>query len=181
MTNDAVCEILQSCFRICFETRLSELLRKTSEHVLIDMVQLLFARLPQFKDDATSLASTKLIKDLSTTGITTANQPESQKEKYDSTSSTIKTTLTYPLESTDNVHPTAIDSATNIALTIDENKSSQKPIPSFDESSTNQILTNVQDEQQSQETIVTQTSSNPNEYINPRGIRFTSGSPINES
>ncbi|CAF4432736.1 unnamed protein product, partial [Adineta steineri] len=82
MTNDAVCEILQSCFRICFETRLSELLRKTSEHVLIDMVQLLFARLPQFKDDATSLASTKLIKDLSTTGITTANQPESQKEKY---------------------------------------------------------------------------------------------------
>ncbi|CAF3886360.1 unnamed protein product [Adineta steineri] len=181
MTNDAVCEILQSCFRICFETRLSELLRKTSEHVLIDMVQLLFARLPQFKDDATSLASTKLIKDLSTTGITTANQPESQKEKYDSTSSTIKTTLTYPVENTDNVHPTAIDSATNIALTIDENKSSQKPIPSFDESSTNQILTNVRDEQQSQETIVTQTSSNPNEYINPRGIRFTSGSPINES
>jgi brefeldin A-resistance guanine nucleotide exchange factor 1 len=79
MTNDSVCEILQSCFRICFETRLSgkeifyektkrsfflysELLRKTSEHVLIDMVQLLFARLPQFKDDATPSTLTKRVK-----------------------------------------------------------------------------------------------------------------------
>lgn len=61
MTNDSVCEILQSCFRICFETRLSELLRKTSEHVLIDMVQLLFARLPQFKDDAMPTTSTKRV------------------------------------------------------------------------------------------------------------------------
>ena len=80
MTNDSVCEILQSCFRICFETRLSgknnrflfsinelnyvlpsELLRKTSEHVLIDMVQLLFARLPQFKDDGTSSTLTKRV------------------------------------------------------------------------------------------------------------------------
>ena len=78
MTNDSVCEILQSCFRICFETRLSgkeifhsflkkqdylsiELLRKTSEHVLIDMVQLLFARLPQFKDDATPATLTKRV------------------------------------------------------------------------------------------------------------------------
>lgn len=80
MTNDSVCEILQSCFRICFETRLSgkeifpslchtndlslrlELLRKTSEHVLIDMVQLLFARLPQFKDDVTPSTLTKRVK-----------------------------------------------------------------------------------------------------------------------
>lgn len=38
-----------------------ELLRKTSEHVLIDMVQLLFARLPQFKDDATSSTLTKRV------------------------------------------------------------------------------------------------------------------------
>jgi brefeldin A-resistance guanine nucleotide exchange factor 1 len=84
MTNDSVCEILQSCFRICFETRLSgtfikqsypkwkssfffcylELLRKTSEHVLIDMVQLLFARLPQFKDDATNSTLTKRVKEI---------------------------------------------------------------------------------------------------------------------
>jgi len=30
---------------------LAELLRKSSEHTLVDMVQLLFSRLPQFKED----------------------------------------------------------------------------------------------------------------------------------
>ena len=37
---------------------LTELLRKSAEHTLMDMVQLLFSRLPQFKEDpkwATSL------------------------------------------------------------------------------------------------------------------------------
>jgi len=118
MTNDSVCEILQSCFRICFETRLSgmnnslsfsagffiivfykELLRKTSEHVLIDMVQLLFARLPQFKDDAASISSAKLVKDLSTSGITTNNQRRSQQEmselEKNGIENTTETTLTY--------------------------------------------------------------------------------------
>ncbi|CAD5123797.1 DgyrCDS12108 [Dimorphilus gyrociliatus] len=52
LTNESVCEIMQSCFRICFEMRLSELLRKSAEHTLIDMVQLLFTRLPEFKEDA---------------------------------------------------------------------------------------------------------------------------------
>jgi brefeldin A-resistance guanine nucleotide exchange factor 1 len=51
MTNESVCEIMQSCFRICFEARLSELLRRTAEHTLTDMVQLLFQRLKSFKED----------------------------------------------------------------------------------------------------------------------------------
>jgi brefeldin A-resistance guanine nucleotide exchange factor 1 len=105
MTNDSVCEILQSCFQICFEARLSgkpksffidfksfrnlELLRKTSEHVLIDMVQLLFARLPQFKDDTTSIYATKPVKDLSTRNITTNNHQRINLE------STTETNLTY--------------------------------------------------------------------------------------
>ncbi|CAG9864708.1 unnamed protein product [Phyllotreta striolata] len=51
LTNESLCEIMLSCFRICFETRLSELLRKTAEHYLKDMVQLIFMRLPQFSED----------------------------------------------------------------------------------------------------------------------------------
>ncbi|XP_062518371.1 Golgi-specific brefeldin A-resistance guanine nucleotide exchange factor 1-like isoform X2 [Corticium candelabrum] len=51
MTNESVCEIMQSCFRICFEARLSELLRRTAEHTLLDMVQLLFQRLKTFEED----------------------------------------------------------------------------------------------------------------------------------
>lgn len=51
LTNASVCEIMQSCFQICFETRLTELLRRSAESILVDMVQLLFARLPQFKEE----------------------------------------------------------------------------------------------------------------------------------
>ncbi|VDP33506.1 unnamed protein product [Soboliphyme baturini] len=51
LTDETVCEILQSCFRICFESRLTCLLRKAAESCLIDMVQLLFTRLPTFVED----------------------------------------------------------------------------------------------------------------------------------
>ena len=48
LTNESICEIMQSTLRICFEPRLSELLRKTAQHALDDMVQLLFTKLPTF-------------------------------------------------------------------------------------------------------------------------------------
>ena len=55
LTNEGVCEILQSTFRICFETRLSDLLRKTAELALNDMIQLLFTRLPSFSEESLPL------------------------------------------------------------------------------------------------------------------------------
>ena len=51
LTNEGVCEILQSTFKICFEIRLSDLLRKTAELALNDMIQLLFKRLPTFSEE----------------------------------------------------------------------------------------------------------------------------------
>ncbi|XP_073760376.1 Golgi-specific brefeldin A-resistance guanine nucleotide exchange factor 1 isoform X13 [Callorhinus ursinus] len=62
LTNESVCEIMQSCFRICFEMRLSELLRKSAEHTLVDMVQLLFTRLPQFKEEPKNYMGTNMKK-----------------------------------------------------------------------------------------------------------------------
>ncbi|XP_066992463.2 Golgi-specific brefeldin A-resistance guanine nucleotide exchange factor 1 [Anabrus simplex] len=62
LTNESICEIMLSCFRICFESRLSELLRRTSEHCLKDMVQLLFTRLPQFSEDFRVPVNLKKIK-----------------------------------------------------------------------------------------------------------------------
>jgi len=50
LTNESICEIMQSTFRICFEPRLSELLRKTAQNCLTDMTQLLFTRLPSFTE-----------------------------------------------------------------------------------------------------------------------------------
>merc|ERR1719339_879657 len=51
LTNESICEIMQSTLRICFEPRLSELLRRTAQHCLNDMVQLLFTRLPSFTQE----------------------------------------------------------------------------------------------------------------------------------
>ncbi|XP_037525238.1 Golgi-specific brefeldin A-resistance guanine nucleotide exchange factor 1 isoform X1 [Rhipicephalus sanguineus] len=60
LSNESVCEMMQSCIRICFEPRLSELLRKSAEQALMDMVQLLFSRLPQFSEVAKGGCSKKL-------------------------------------------------------------------------------------------------------------------------
>uniref|UniRef100_A0A2R5LB52 Putative pattern-formation protein/guanine nucleotide exchange factor n=1 Tax=Ornithodoros turicata TaxID=34597 RepID=A0A2R5LB52_9ACAR len=52
LSNESLCEIMQTCIRICFEGRLSGLLRKVAEQALTDMVQLLFCRFPQFSEAA---------------------------------------------------------------------------------------------------------------------------------
>ncbi|XP_046405240.1 Golgi-specific brefeldin A-resistance guanine nucleotide exchange factor 1 isoform X2 [Ischnura elegans] len=62
LSNESVTEILLSCFRFCFEDRLSELLRKTAEHCLKDMVQLLFLRLPSFSEDLQNPVHIKKLK-----------------------------------------------------------------------------------------------------------------------
>ncbi|KAH9277801.1 Golgi-specific brefeldin A-resistance guanine nucleotide exchange factor 1 [Echinococcus granulosus] len=46
LSNMMVREILQNCLRICLESQLSELLRRTAEHFLASIVQLFFSRLP---------------------------------------------------------------------------------------------------------------------------------------
>ncbi|XP_071455207.1 Golgi-specific brefeldin A-resistance guanine nucleotide exchange factor 1 isoform X2 [Hetaerina americana] len=62
LSNESVTEILLSSFRFCFEDRLSELLRKTAEHCLKDMVQLLFLRLPSFSEDLQNPVHIKKLK-----------------------------------------------------------------------------------------------------------------------
>ncbi|XP_017837578.1 Golgi-specific brefeldin A-resistance guanine nucleotide exchange factor 1 isoform X2 [Drosophila busckii] len=51
VSNESMCEVMLSCFKICFESRLSELLRRSSEQSLKDMVLLFFMRLPQFTEE----------------------------------------------------------------------------------------------------------------------------------
>ncbi len=61
LTNESVCEIMLSCFRICFEPRLNELLRKNAEQTLKEIVQLLFMRLPQFSEERSVGSLKKMI------------------------------------------------------------------------------------------------------------------------
>ncbi len=119
----------------------------------------------------------------------------------ESTSSSSETNLTYVSQIDDNERPTAIESATHaipptdtasnnneLESTTDNSSLSSETIlpiivPSFDESSARVIQTNepsittaiVEGEQQTEETNnpLAQTTTNNNEYINPRGIRFT--------
>ena len=74
LTNESVCEIMQSTFRICFESRLSDLLRKTAEMALADMIQLLFTRLPSFSGD-----HLPLLKKLKMRSLGSSDKPEKSK------------------------------------------------------------------------------------------------------
>lgn len=62
LSNESACEIMLSCFRICFEMRLDELLRRSAEHCLKDLVQLVFTRLPEFSEDQQIRMSLKKLK-----------------------------------------------------------------------------------------------------------------------
>ncbi|EFO21246.1 Sec7 domain-containing protein [Loa loa] len=62
LSNESVCEMMQSCFRISFEPALSELLRGVAEATLSDMTQLLFTRLSTFQEDIRHPYIRKLVK-----------------------------------------------------------------------------------------------------------------------
>ncbi|VDN06562.1 unnamed protein product [Thelazia callipaeda] len=62
LSNESVCEMMQSCFRISFEPALTELLREVAEATLSDMTQLLFTRLPSFQEDIRHPYIRKLVK-----------------------------------------------------------------------------------------------------------------------
>lgn len=62
LTNEMLCEVMLSCFRICFEPRLNEILRRSAEQALRDMVLLLFMRLPQFADEMQPVDLAKKLK-----------------------------------------------------------------------------------------------------------------------
>lgn len=69
LTNESVCEVMLSCFRICFEPRLNELLRRTAEHALKDIILLLFMRLPQFAEERNAAGFIKKLKMVANGGI----------------------------------------------------------------------------------------------------------------
>ncbi|XP_013140764.1 PREDICTED: Golgi-specific brefeldin A-resistance guanine nucleotide exchange factor 1 [Papilio polytes] len=88
LTDESVCEIMLSCFRICFETRLTELLRRNADQCLRDMTQLIFMRLPQFPPEdgdahlaTLSLSLKKRDKATKKKSITTAHSTNSLDRK----------------------------------------------------------------------------------------------------
>lgn len=144
MTNEAVCEIMQSCFRICFEMRLSELLRKTAEQTLIDMVQLLFLRLPQFKDDLKGIAFPHIRKMFKRTGPLSSRKgnrkaknkinsrakksPDVERRKVkDTTDGPLKTDITKEKTSDSSLKQTSKDSVDESVVSESVESASNQP------------------------------------------------------
>ncbi|XP_053679381.1 Golgi-specific brefeldin A-resistance guanine nucleotide exchange factor 1 [Anopheles nili] len=60
LSDESMCDIILSCFRLCFEPRLNELVRRTAENALKDIALLLFMRLPQFVEGGGTLKTLKM-------------------------------------------------------------------------------------------------------------------------
>lgn len=101
LTNESVCEVMLSCFRICFEPRLNELLRRAAEHALKDIILLLFMRLPQFTEERHASGLIKKLKMMANGGggLETSNSGKRRRvsknsSKHSVQSGSIKTTTT---------------------------------------------------------------------------------------
>ncbi|TRY67573.1 hypothetical protein TCAL_07827 [Tigriopus californicus] len=134
LTNESVCEIMQSTFRICFETRLSELLRKTAEHALNDMIQLLFTRLPTFTEE--NLPLLKKLKMRSSHG-------EGGKTHRKPAGSSVRSTKTKPVRpavTTTSTSPsTAPPSSTTTEVSIIPQAPPTKPVTSPESSQVSSV------------------------------------------
>jgi brefeldin A-resistance guanine nucleotide exchange factor 1 len=54
ITDDMVCEMVQTCYRMAFQGRLSELLRKTAEQTLLQVLLVVFARYGEYDAERAS-------------------------------------------------------------------------------------------------------------------------------
>jgi brefeldin A-resistance guanine nucleotide exchange factor 1 len=191
LTNESLCEIMLSCFRICFETRLNELLRRTAEHYLKDMVQLVFMRLPQFSEDMCAVKQFKMrpgaIEQTRTKRKKSFRLSKSLEETQTPTSTTLKpqssriNLSTTPLTPAGNI----VDMQGSISQSTPENANVESP-SSFPETSENNVQVNVeppspeenhapesQEEEKSEKVVENNESEESQDYINQRGIRFT--------
>ncbi|EDO31538.1 predicted protein, partial [Nematostella vectensis] len=223
MTNESVCEIMQSCFRICFETRLSELLRRSAEQTLMDMVQLLFSRLPQFKDDfkpgqmtnirkvfkrAGAIASGKRKKHFSPkpkrshlespsqtaqesqdppehTPIGQPTESQSEQTQGESTTEPEETSSRRSSTATDDTKPerglSDADAANDQGGPSDEEESNASTvITDHMEEDVSTDLASLDEGDDNVEEVQAEGTAAPDDYVNPRGVRFTPQQPAKE-
>ncbi|RUS18465.1 hypothetical protein BC937DRAFT_88745 [Endogone sp. FLAS-F59071] len=61
LSDEAVCEMMETGLSMCCQMRLSELLRRSAEHVMINMVQAMFERLKLLEDEKVANNSVNMI------------------------------------------------------------------------------------------------------------------------
>lgn len=160
LTNESVCEIILSCFRICFETRLNELLRRNAEHALKEMILLLFMRLPQFVEDS----NTFNMKSLKIRPDDPKSSQSKDKVKDDVAPKAMSPVSTVVGEQTQvNAEETAKSESPENANQNQDGSSTQDP-------ESTKLLENADNPENPQVS-----EAQPEDYINSVGVRFTSG------
>ena len=170
LSNDSVCYIMQSCFRICFEMRLSELLRRSAEQSLIDMVQVLFTRLPELEDD-----------DMNNVGYDKMGFGYNTVDEVSTISSMNGNDI-----QTDQLHYTTSRNASDIEQSTPLVEAAQNPLEtansdgSYEKISENET-TNPQNSAEpnnsdSKTTILPQSPAQQLDFTNPQGVKFKSAS-----
>ncbi|KAJ3644551.1 hypothetical protein Zmor_022276 [Zophobas morio] len=182
LTNESLCEIMLSCFRICFETRLNELLRRTAEHYLKDMVQLVFMRLPQFSEDLHAVKQFKMrpgaieqTRSKRKKSFRLSNHEDTQSPTLKPQNPRINHLSTTPLTPAGNI----VDMQGSISQNTPENVNTESP-STFSENSENVQInvepatpeqTETQEEEKVEQSVATEEETQ--DYVNQRGIRFT--------
>jgi len=208
VSNESMCEVMLSCFKICFEPRLGELLRRSAEQSLKDMVLLFFMRLPQFTEDQSDTVMQKRF----TISEAAGAPPEKHKRKLQPASvpavqpkeeppQTPQSTLAAPAHLKAPILATTPASPAGNILDM-QGKITQTPTtttatttagnepivdPSLDVpaiqvelSTETETTADVEDDSRSG-TVSTLTEANSSEYINSVGVRFTQQSSAEDS
>lgn len=197
VSNESMCEVMLSCFKICFEPRLSELLRRSAEQSLKDMVLLFFMRLPQFTEDGSDTVLQKRFTIYEAAGAAAEKNKrkphaalavqQRKSSAADEPPQTPQTTLAAPTHlkapilATTPASPagnildmqgkiTQTPTTTTTTVNTGNNINAQVDVPSIQVETTKPDDTTDGYEDSTAATLV---DSNSSEYINSVGVRFT--------
>uniref|UniRef100_A0A1I8HMZ2 SEC7 domain-containing protein n=1 Tax=Macrostomum lignano TaxID=282301 RepID=A0A1I8HMZ2_9PLAT len=125
LSNATVYEIFKSCLHLCFEREVTELMRKTAEYQLMDMVQLLFARLPQLKDDLLTQQKLKAAR---------RQQQQQEKQPAESASSNVTTAAVTNADSSASASAATAEPTASEKKRQETHHQQQQQVPASDQS-----------------------------------------------
>ncbi|XP_015781014.1 Golgi-specific brefeldin A-resistance guanine nucleotide exchange factor 1 [Tetranychus urticae] len=172
ISNDTVCEIMQSCFRIASEFRLSEILRETSRQALEDMVEVLFSRIHEFDDISPGYGT--VVKISGPVKFPTLGSNRKVKSSESQIKSTTSTASVVPQPQQQTQSSSSITTTSSVSL-------APSPISSQSTLSTTTNTTAITTAEVNQSTNLQTTntlSGQPTEFVNRHGIKFSEDAAI---
>ena len=197
LSNESVCELMQSCFRMCFVEKANELLRKSAESALVDMIRLLFNRLRSWPDYKSSKGNNIKSKSSVTSPSPSRIAAESiaSPHTFSTDAATEEPSTSTPLvEPEGNIVAEVLEQLSSTPLPLEESAAdniehhneSMEAIAQVDRVITESKLPCIKVEEATPDTVSKKSKSfsdkfQSNEFRNRRGIKFTSLSDVEET